>query len=91
MNNLFLNFDVNSGFSINTFRKANTVSCEHGDLGDFLADAQKKVNSSVSIYLMGAFELLENGNYWQNSDIEDDTLEHLHKTLKEYQIVNGEA
>lgn len=84
MENLFLNFNVNTGFSVNPYRKANAVSCVHNDIADFLKDAHNEVNSCVGFDKDFAIRLLEDCYYWQGSDITNDTLEIVYRLIKSY-------
>lgn len=80
MKNLFLNFDVNQGLSINYYRSYNAISAT--DLCDFMIDMQEEINTVLSIdNLNDLIEQLESDT-WQGSSITTETLENVYKTLK---------
>lgn len=78
---MFINYDVNAGLSINSFRKAGATA---GDIGD-LAEAVTNGNECVCCDLGGAKDALEDGSYWQGSSVSQDAIEEIHSLICEYE------
>lgn len=76
---MFLNYDVNIGLSINTFRRPSAWS---GDIGD-LAIAYQNENECVVCDLAAAKEALESMDYFSGTDVSDETIEKLHDFITE--------
>lgn len=78
----FLNFSVNTGISFGTSRIPAAISCGD-DFADWVSDVQKnEYNSVVSVENVDeCIELLEDGSYWNNSDVSSETLEMIHQFL----------
>ena len=90
MKNLFLNFDVNGGFTISTSRNINALSCADNDIAAFLQDAKYSINTWVRFDIDFALRLLEDCYCWQNSNITKDTLELVYRLIKDYKDNSAE-
>lgn len=78
---MFINFCTISGLSINTFRKPEAIACD--DVGE-LIEEMKKGHDAVCD-LAGAKDLLEDGAYWNGSDVTAEDLEEVHALICEHE------
>jgi len=78
MANYFINYDKNTGLSIDTFRYP---SATVGDITD-LVEAVRTGNESVSCQLEGAQDALEDGMIWGDGD--QGALEEVYNTIIRY-------
>lgn len=78
---MFINFDVNTGLSINSYRKPNGYANDDigGLVDDILADR------CGNCPLEGAKAALESGGYWQGSNATQELLEELHALICEHE------
>jgi hypothetical protein len=76
---MFLNYDVNTGLSINSGRIPNASV---GDIAD-LALAYQSGNENVCCQLAGAKDALEDGSFWQGASVTQETLEMIHAFITE--------
>lgn len=77
---MFINYNVNNGLSINTFRGAGATV---GDIGD-LAEAVTSGDENVCCDLEGALDALEDGAYWGGSNVTQEALEEIHALIKSH-------
>ena len=82
---MFINFDTMTGLSINSFRNPSAIACD--DVGD-LINEMKKGNDAVCD-LAGAKDLLEDGAYWNGSDVTQEDLEEVHALIIEHEVKQG--
>jgi hypothetical protein len=75
MANYFINYDKNTGLSIDTFRNP---SATIGEITD-LVEAVRTGNESVSCQLEGAKDALEDGMIWGDGD--QAALEEVHDLI----------
>lgn len=74
---MFLNYDVNQGLSINTFRKAGATS---GDIADVVV-AYQRGDECVCCDLRGAADALCDGSYLQGSNCTQDAVEDVYNYI----------
>jgi hypothetical protein len=77
---MFINYDVNEGLSIDSFRNANASI---GDIAD-LAMAYQNADENVYCDLEGAKDALEDGSFWDGLSITQETLEILHSFITDH-------
>ncbi len=75
----FINYDVNAGLSINTFRKPGAAV---GDIAD-LAAAFQSQDENVVCSLEGAKEALTSMDYFQGAEISTETLESIYEFIQD--------
>lgn len=78
---MFINFSTISGLSINTYRKPEAIACD--DVGE-LIEEMKRGHDAVCD-LSGAKDLLEDGAYWNGSDVTPEDLEVVHALICDYE------
>jgi hypothetical protein len=76
---MFINFDVNAGLSINSFRKP---GASVGDVGDLVA-AVESGDECVSCDLDGAADALCDGSYLQGLSVSQDAVEQVYNFIQE--------
>lgn len=76
----FVNFDVNVGITVNTYRKPQGYYNDEigGLVDDILADR------CGCCPLDGALDVLEDGSYWNGSNATSEILEDLHQIITLY-------
>lgn len=78
---MFINYDVNTGLSINTFRKPNGYA--NDDIGGLVEDVLAEKNTCCPPE--GAKELLEDGSCWNGSNVTPELPEELHALICDYE------
>lgn len=78
MENYFINYDKNTGLSIDTFRNPSGTIGEITDL----VEAVKSGSESITCQLEGAQDALEDGMIWGDGDQE--ALEEVYNTIIRY-------
>lgn len=73
---MFINFNVNTGLSLNTYRSTNAV---YGDLDELLQGMEDEIN--ICCDAEGAIEMLEGAMYLHNSDIKLEHVEAVYNLL----------
>lgn len=81
---MFINYNVNSGISINTFRNPNGYA--NSDVTGLVDDIAAERDGCCP--LEGAKEALEDGTLWQGSNATPEILEALHTAITEYENSN---
>jgi transcriptional regulator with XRE-family HTH domain len=76
---MFINYDKNTGLSIDSFRNP---SATVGDITDLVA-AVKTEDESITCQLEGAKDALEDGSIWQDDDQE--ALEEVHDFIARFE------
>ena len=77
--NQFLNYDVNQGLSIDTYRKAGFTV---GDIGDVVI-ALHYGNENVCCDLEGAAAALCDGDYLKGTAVKQDAIEEVYNFIQE--------
>lgn len=77
----FINYTVNGGLSLDTFRAPQAVVTDIADIAEALTQ-EREENLTCSID-GSELELLEDGSYWGGSDVSNDALVRLHNLLSE--------
>lgn len=78
---MFINYDINSGLSINSYRKAG-FTC--GDIGDIVV-ALDEGTECVCASLDGALDSLCDGFYLSGFPVSQDSVEAVYNYIKENQ------
>lgn len=76
----FINYDVNTGLSINTFRNNGYANSDVGGLVDDIV-AEREGYCSLD----GAKDALEDGAFWAGSNATQEILEELHALICEFE------
>lgn len=76
---MFINFDINNGLSINSYRNP---SCTVGDIADLVA-AYQSGNESMCCSLDGAEDALCDGEYLQGSNLTQEAVESVYNFIIE--------
>lgn len=79
--NHFINFSVNTGLSINAYRKVNSSASDIIDL----ALAVTRGDENVTCDLEGAKDALEDGAAWAGTDVTQEALEEIHDLICEFE------
>jgi hypothetical protein len=82
----FINFNVNTGISIDTYRGASGYA--NSDVAGLVDDIVNGVDGNCP--LEGAKEALEDGAVWSNSAATPDVLELLHGTITHFEDACGD-
>ena len=77
--NQFLNYDVNQGLSIDTYRKAGFTV---GDMGDVVIALQSN-NENICCALEGAVDALCDGDYLKGIAVTQDAIEEVYDFIQE--------
>lgn len=85
--NYFINYSVNSGVSINTFRQAGGHANE--DITGLVDDMMTGRDGCCP--LDGSKAALEDGSLWQGSDATQEVLEQLHSAICNWELENDVA
>ncbi len=78
---MFINYDVNKGLSINTYRIPQATV---GDIGD-VALAVTNGNECVTCELDGAKDLIEDYGYWEGSSVSLAALSSIQDAICEHE------
>lgn len=89
---MFINYNANTDtFSINSYRITGAIGCY--DIGDFAEECQAGHCATMFCgydFIPSTAAVLCDGEYWQGSDITQDTLETIYNFLMEY-VQDNEA
>ena len=83
MTTLFLNYSVNTGLSINTFRNTGYFN---DDVAGLVEDMLAGKNSSCD--LEGALDAVRDGSLWSDNDDVQGVLEYIDAAICEYELNN---
>ena len=81
MSALFINFDINAGLSINSYRKPGFTS---GDIGDIVV-ASDEGTECVCASLSGALDALCDGFYLAGFPVSQESVETVYNFIQENQ------
>lgn len=77
----FLNYNTNTGLSIDTGRDPNATVGDIGDLALAVENGNENITCSVDFgdgEYASTIDVLESGEYWQGMSISQETLEEIH-------------
>ena len=75
---MFINYDVNAGFSINTYRKPNGYA--NADVIGLIDDIVSGTCGNCP--MDGALDALEDGELWVDGNANQEVIEELHALIK---------
>jgi hypothetical protein len=81
---MFINYTVNNGLSIDTFRAPVASVTDLADIAEAITEGREE-NLTCSIE-GNEIDVLEDGSYWNNSNASTESLEELHALIKEYDM-----
>lgn len=82
---MFINYSVNTGISINTYRKPSGYA--NSDIGGLVEDIIAERDGCCP--LEGAKDLLEDGHYWQGSNAPQEILNEIHTAICDWEAENA--
>ena len=78
----FINYTVNKGLEINTYRAPQAAAADLEDIAEAITEGREE---DLTCALEGHEQgLLESGGFWAGSNVSQETLEELHALISEH-------